>query len=189
MKTKLKFDRDKSYASKVSHRNNCEDRKSEMSISTRTRSQMQQETKLCRSEMNMTVMSEQNKEKLFDIFLPDIRRMHTQIGYTHRVDTFNLNQENLHTVQIRAKTAWCKERELKEHHDVTLGSGGTAANSVTPRPCWGYKALPSNHMNGRLFLNDTQSYSAYVKRQRWYIDTRGSQRPLPRNQYGKATKM
>ena len=157
--------------------------------STRVRSQMCSRTKSYRSEMDITDMSERNKTKLLDIFLPDIRRLHTRIGYTQRVNSFNLNQENLKTVQLRGKTAWCKERQLKEHRDVTLGSGRKAANSVSPRPCWGYKSLPIYYMNDRLFSNNGQSYSAYVKRQLWASDMRGSERPLPRSQFGKITKM
>ena len=197
MKTEHKLDSNADYHTmnlKTSHRKDCEDRRSEQSVSTRTRSQTHSDvntskmSRSCRSELDMRLMSERNREKLLDAFLPDIRHIHTRMGYTHRVSPFNLNRENLKTVQIRAKTAWYNQRELREHPNVTLGSGSKAANSVTPRPAWGYKALPINHMNDRLFPYDVQNYSAYVKRQRWDTDLRGSERPLPRKLLGKTTK-
>lgn len=147
---------------------------------TRTHGVTSRMTESSRSELDMSLISDRNREKLIDAFLPDIRRIHTRMGYTLKVNPFNLNQEKLKTVQIRAKTSFYNHRDLRENRNVTLGSGSKAANSVTPRPSWGYKSLPMNHTNDKLFPNDTQSFSAYVKRQRWDSDLRGTQRPVPR---------
>lgn len=146
-----------------------------------TTASTQRRTKSCRSELDMSLMNEQNREKLIEAFLPDIRRIHARMGYSHRVRPFNLNQEKLKTVQIRAKTSWLRS-ELREHSDHTLGSGAKAANSTTPRPAWDVKELPINSVNDRLFPGDTPVLTAYVKRQDWnYKDLRSSlDRPLPK---------
>lgn len=143
-------------------------------------------TKSCRSEIDMALMSEQNREKLIEAFLPDLRRNHTRMGYLHRVRPFNLNQENLKTVQIRAKTA-SYNRDLREHSDVSLGCGRKAANSTMPRPRWAVKSLPVNSANDTLFPDAPPQMVAFVKRQQWnYSDGRISlDRPLPKRSLDK----
>lgn len=132
-------------------------------------------------------MSEQNREKLIEAFLPDLRKNHTRMGYSHRVRPFNLNQEKLKTVQIRAKTS-SYNRDLREHSDVSLGCGRKAANSTTPRPRWAVKPLPVNSANDTLIFPDAPPQMiAFVKRQQWnYIDGRISHdRPLPKRSLDK----
>lgn len=137
--------------------------------------------KSCRSEIDMLLMSEQNREKLIEAFLPDLRKNHTRMGYLHRVLPFNLNQEKLKTVQIRAKTA-SYNRDLREHSDISLGCGRKAANSTTPRPRWAVKPLPINSANDTLFPDVPPQMTAFVKRQQWnYSDGRiFLDRPLPK---------
>ena len=140
------------------------------------------QTKSHRSEIDMTMMNEQNRERLIEAFLPDLRKNHTRMGYMHRGRPFNLNQEKLKTVQIRAKTASYK-RDLREHSDVSLGCGRkAAANSTTPRPRWAVKPLPMNSANDRLCPDVPPQMVAFVKRQQWnYSDGRSSlHRPLPK---------
>ena len=137
-----------------------------------------------RSELDMSSMSEQNREKLLETFLPDIRRIHARMGYTQPVRPFNLNQENLKTVQLRAKTRGSVTRRamLREHSEFALGSGVKAANSTLPQPAWDVKELQINGMNDRLFPGQAQALTAYVKKQDWsYKDLRNLlDRPLPK---------
>lgn len=138
-------------------------------------------TKSCRSELDMTVMNENNRERLIEAFLPDLRKNHTRMGYIHRVRPFNLNQEKLKTVQIRAKTA-SYNRDLREHSNMSLGRGRKAANSTTPRPKWAVKPIPMNSANDRLCPDVPPQTLAFVKRQQWnYSDGRSFlDRPLPK---------
>lgn len=138
-------------------------------------------TKSCRSELDMTVMNEHNRERLIEAFLPDLRKNHTRMGYIHRVQPFNLNQEKLRTVQIRAKTA-SYNRDLREHSNISLGRGRKAANSTTPRPKWAVKPIPMNSSNDRLCPDITPQTVAFVKRHQWsYSDGRSFlDRPLPK---------
>ncbi|CAH3044986.1 unnamed protein product [Porites evermanni] len=168
--------------------------KSEPSKNQRTRSSWNssihspdsRRTKSCRSEIDMTLMSEQNREKLIEAFLPDLRKNHTRMGYLHRVRPFNLNQENLKTVQIRAKSL-SYNRDLREHSDMSLGCGRKAANSTTPRPRWAVKPLPVNSANDRLCPEEPPQMVAFVKRQQWnYSDKRASlDRALPKRSLDK----
>lgn len=161
-------------------------RKTRSSRESTTDSPDSRRTKSCRSEIDMTLMSEQNREKLIEAFLPDLRKNHTRMGYSHRVRPFNLNQEKLKTVQIRAKTS-SYNRDLREHSDVSLGCGRKAANSTTPRPRWAVKPLPVNSANDTLFPDAPPQMIAFVKRQQWnYIDGRISHdRPLPKRSLDK----
>ena len=138
-------------------------------------------TKSCRSEMNLTEMNIHNRDKLIEAFLPDLRRQHIRMGFTHRVRPFNLNQEKLKTVQIRAKTA-SYDRDLREHSDISLGLGRKAANNTTPNATWAVKPLPVNTANDRLCPDDSPRLLAFVKRQHWnYSDGRLMlKRPLPK---------
>ena len=147
-------------------------------------------TKSCRSEIDMTLMSEQNRDKLIEAFLPDLRKNHTRMGYLHRVRPFNLNQENLKTVQIRAKSL-SYNRDLREHSEMSLGCGRKAANSTTPRPRWAVKPLPVNSANDRLCPDEPPQMVAFVKRQQWnYSDKRASlDRALPKRSLDKWTYM
>ncbi|KAL9971174.1 hypothetical protein ACROYT_G023665 [Oculina patagonica] len=144
------------------------------------------QTKSCRSEIDMTLMNEQNREKLIETFLPDLRKNHTRMGFLHRVRPFNLNQEKLKTVQIRAKTA-SYNRDLREHSDISFGCGRKAANSITPRPRWAVKPIPMNSANDRLCPDAPPQMVAFVKRQQWnYSDGRLSlDRPLPKRSLDK----
>lgn len=144
------------------------------------------QTKSCRSEIDMSVMDGQNRERLIEAFLPDLRKNHTRMGYLHRGRPFNLNQEKLKTVQIRAKTA-SYNRDLREHSDVSLGCGRKAANSTTPRPRWAVKPLPMNSANDRLCPDAPPQMVAFVKRQLWnYSDGRSClYRPLPKRSLDK----
>lgn len=172
--------------------------KSEPSKNQRTRSSWNssihspdsRRTKSCRSEIDMTLMSEQNREKLIDAFLPDLRKNHTRMGYLHRVRPFNLNRENLKTVQIRAKSL-SYNRDLREHSEMSLGFGRKAANSTTPRPRWAVKPLPVNSANDRLCPDEPPQMVAFVKRQQWnYSDKRVSlDRALPKRSLDKWTYM
>ena len=103
------------------------------------------------------------------------------MGYLYRVQPFNLNQEKLRTVQIRAKTA-PSNRDLREHKYGLLGYGKKAANSTTPRPCWAVKPLPFNSANEALFRDATPQMIVYVKQQKWnFSDGREFlDRPLPK---------
>lgn len=140
----------------------------------------------CRSEMDLVSMGEQNRERLLDAFLPDIRRVHARMSYEHRVRPFNLNHEGLKNVQIRAKTAG-EPRYLREHRDETLGRGRKAASNITPRPAWLVKDVPVNAVQDRLFPGEGPAMYAYVKRQQWdYIDRRtGMKRVLPKRTHTK----
>ncbi|KAJ7393373.1 hypothetical protein OS493_006344 [Desmophyllum pertusum] len=144
------------------------------------------QTKSCRSEIDMTVMNEQNRDRLIEAFLPDLRKNHTRMGYLHRVRPFNMNQEKLKTVQIRAKTA-SYNRDLREHSNRSLGCGRKAANSTTPRPKWAVKPIPMNSANDRLCPDAPPQMVAFVKRQQWnYSDGRLSlDRPLPKRSFDK----
>lgn len=143
-------------------------------------------TKSCRSEMNMSLLSENNREKLIKTFLPDLRKNHTRMAYCYRVQPFNLNQEKLKTVQIRAKTA-SYNRDLREHKEISLGHGRKAANSTSPRPCWTVKPLPLNSANDSLFPDAPPHMAVFVKRQEWnFRDGRISlKRPLPKRSLDK----
>ena len=138
-------------------------------------------TKSCRSKIDMSLLNENNREKLLAAFLPDLRKNHTRMGYLYRVQPFNLNQEKLRTVQIRAKTA-PSNRDLCEHKYGLLGYGRKAANSTTPRPCWAVKPLPFNSANDALFRDATPQMIVYVKQQKWnFSDGREFlDRPLPK---------
>lgn len=139
----------------------------------------------CRSALDLGSINEQNRERLLDAFLPDIRRVHSRMGFEYRVRPFNLNQERLKSVQIRAKTAW-DYRHLREHSDETLGHGGKAATSITPRPAWVAKELPVNSMNDKLFPEEGPAMYAYVKTQLWdYKDKRYMQRATPKRAHNK----
>lgn len=142
--------------------------------------------KSCRSEIDMTLMSEQNREKLIEAFLPDLRKNHARMGFLHRVRPFNLNQEKLKTVQIRSKTA-SYNRDLREHSDISLGCGKKAANSTTPRPRWAVKPIPMNSANDRLCPDAPPPMVTFVKRQQWnYSDGRLClDRPLPKRSLDK----
>ena len=161
-------------------------RKTHSSWNSSTHSPDSRRTKSCRSEIDMTLMSEQNRDKLIEAFLPDLRKNHTRMGYLHRVRPFNLNQENLKTIQIRAKTA-SYNRDLREHSDISLGCGRKAANSTTPRPRWSVKPLPVSSANDRLCPDAPPQMVAFVKRQQWnYSDGRTSlDRPLPKRSLDK----
>ena len=161
-------------------------RKTHSSWNSSTHSPDSRRTKSCRSEIDMTLMSEQNREKLIEAFLPDLRKNHTRMGYLHRVRPFNLNQENLKTIQIRAKTA-SYDRDLREHCDTSLGCGRKAANSTNPWPRWAVKPLPVNSANDRLCPDVSPQMVAFVKRQQWnYSDARTSlDRPLPKRSLDK----
>ena len=161
-------------------------RKTHSSWNSSTNSPDSRRIKSCRSEIDMSLMSEHNREKLIEAFLPDLRKNHTRMGYLHRVRPFNLNQEKLKTVQIRAKTA-SNSRDLREHSDISLGCGRKAANSTTPRPCWAVKPLPVNSANDTLFPDAPPQMIAFVKRQQWnYNDGRLLlDRPLPKRSLDK----
>ena len=144
-----------------------------------------QSIKSCYSALDLRSIGEQNRERLLDAFLPDIRQIHSRMGYEYRVRPFNLNQEKLKSVQIRAKTAW-DYRYLREHPDQTLGHGGKAATSITPRPAWVVKELPVNSMNDNLFPEEGPTMCAYIKRPLWYYkDRRYMQRATPKRSHNK----
>jgi hypothetical protein len=160
-------------------------REKSLPINTHNRQLETQASNKCRSALDLESISEQNRERLLDAFLPDIRRIHSRMGYEYRVRPFNLNHERLKSVQIRAKTAW-DYRHLREHCDETLGHGGKAATSITPRPAWVAKELPVNSMNDKLFPEEGPSMCAYVKRQLWdYRDRRYMQRATPKRSHNK----
>lgn len=189
--TKMNLDGLTEVSSSPTRRQNRSRAKSEPSRTRDTRSVWDsspdsRRTKSCRSEIDMTMMNEQNRERLIEAFLPDLRKNHTRMGYLHRVRPFNLNQERLKTVQIRAKTA-SNSRDLREHSNISLGRGRKAANSTTPRPKWAVKPIPMNSANDSLCPDAPPQMVAFVKRQQWnYRDGRLSlNRPLPKRSLDK----
>lgn len=171
---------------KITSTSKVESLRSESKTSKHTTLRMYS-SRSCRSELDLASISEANREKLLDAFLPDIRRVHARMSFEHRTRPFNLNHEGLKNVQIRAKTAAGEQRFLREHRDETLGRGRKAASNITPRPAWVVKDVSINAVHERLFPGEGPTMYAYVKRQQWdYIDRRpGMKRVLPKRSHTK----